>query len=358
MNKIMYPALETQWKVMIVGGPNSRTDYHIEEGEEWFYMVKGDMVLKIDDGGVFRDVIIKEGEGYLHPAKVPHSPQRFPDTIGLVIERKRDDVEIDALRWYCPNCRNVLHEEFFYCYDLGSQLKPVIERYYSYPALRTCGSCGTVDQVPEKFSKLPQVQGRPEITDARWIRNKPEWAVRTPKVNQVTHPPPSNFRAQIDALLPELKPPVANKMLSHPDCQFKLMVVGGPNTRTDFHIEDGEEWFWQLKGEMNLKVVDQGTFKDVSIKEGECFLLPGKVAHSPQRFANTLGLVIERQRHPHELDTMRWYCEKCSRLLHEESFYCSDLGTQLVPVAERYASSEAIRTCKNCNTVNRVPGNT
>lgn len=35
---------------------------------------------------------------FLLPAGVPHSPQRFADTVGLVIERRRLETELDGLR--------------------------------------------------------------------------------------------------------------------------------------------------------------------------------------------------------------------------------------------------------------------
>jgi 3-hydroxyanthranilate 3,4-dioxygenase len=103
-------------------------------------------------------------------------------------------------------------------------------------------------------------------------------------------------------------------------------LVGGPNTRTDYHIESGEEFFYQLKGDMCLKIVDGGKFRDVLIKEGECFLLPARVPHSPQRVADSMGLVIERKRHNDEFDTMRWYCSQCRHIVYQQSFHCTDLG--------------------------------
>lgn len=127
---------------MIIGGPNNRKDFHEQDGEEWFYMVKGDMNLKIFADGAVHDVLIKEGDMYMLPAHTPHSPQRFADTVGVVIERKRMPGEIDHLRWYCDACSAVVYEESFFCTDLGSQLKPVIERYVSTESLRVCKACG------------------------------------------------------------------------------------------------------------------------------------------------------------------------------------------------------------------------
>jgi len=153
-----------QFKVMIVGGPNERTDYHIDDGEEWFLMLRGDMTLKVVDGAgtKFRDIVIREGESFLLPANVPHSPQRQADTIGLVIERERFSYELDGLRWYCANpaCRVPLHTFSFKCADLGTQLKLLIEHWYdaSPEAVqrRTCKRCGTVETKPDTLAKIKQ----------------------------------------------------------------------------------------------------------------------------------------------------------------------------------------------------------
>lgn len=130
---------------------------------------------------------------------------------------------------------------------------------------------------------------------------------------------PFNFHKWVSENQDKLKPPVGNFMFYHGE--FKVMVVGGPNERSDYHIEDGEEWFFQIKGDMSVKIVDNGEFKEIPIKEGEMFLLPAKVPHSPQRPKDTIGIVIERERKKDELDGLRWYCEKCKEVVYEEWFY-------------------------------------
>ena len=151
-----------------------------------------------------------------------------------------------------------------------------------------------------------------------------------------------------------LAPPVSNKMLFDKG-QLKIMVVGGPNERTDYHYNETEEFFYQMKGDMILKVVLNGNeFKDIHIKEGEMFVLPGGVPHSPQRFVDTLGMVIEIERPKDTLDALRWYCETCQAVVYEERFYCYDLGQQLIPVIDKYNGSEEVRTCKCCGHVNAV----
>ncbi|XP_047472873.1 3-hydroxyanthranilate 3,4-dioxygenase-like [Penaeus chinensis] len=140
-------------------------------------------------------------------------------------------------------------------------------------------------------------------------------------------------------------PPVCNKMM-HGDGQLKVFYVGGPNQRKDFHLEEGEEFFYMAKGDMNLITLTNGAFKDVIIKEGEVFLLPGKIPHSPQRFSETIGLVIERERMKTELDGLRYYVEGTTESLFERWFYCEDLGTQLGPIIKEYFASEQHKTGK------------
>jgi 3-hydroxyanthranilate 3,4-dioxygenase len=130
--------------VMCVGGPNRRRDFHIDPGPELFYQLQGDIVLRVYEDGAMRDVEIREGEMYLLPARTPHSPQRPPDTIGLVVERKRGPDEPDALRWYCDACGEVVHEQTFALTDITTQIRAAIEAWEADEARRTCPSCGTV----------------------------------------------------------------------------------------------------------------------------------------------------------------------------------------------------------------------
>uniref|UniRef100_A0A8D0KPQ3 3-hydroxyanthranilate 3,4-dioxygenase n=1 Tax=Strix occidentalis caurina TaxID=311401 RepID=A0A8D0KPQ3_STROC len=133
-NKLMH---RHQLNVMFVGGPNERKDYHIEEGEELFYQVKGDMCLKIIEKGKQKDIVIREGEMFLLPARIPHSPQRYTDTVGLVIERERLKTEIDGLRYYVGESTDVLFEKWFHCEDLGTQLIPIIQEFFNSRQYRT-----------------------------------------------------------------------------------------------------------------------------------------------------------------------------------------------------------------------------
>lgn len=148
-----------------------------------------------------------------------------------------------------------------------------------------------------------------------------------------------------------LKPPVGNKVIWK-DHEFICMAVGGPNSRTDFHVNAGEEFFHQIEGDMVLKIkTPEGQIEDVPIRQGEVFLLPSNTPHSPQRGANTVGLVIERKRRAGELDGLQWYCEKCVNKLYEEFFELTNIETQFPAVFERYYNSEHTQ-CKKCGHVN------
>ena len=159
-----------------------------------------------------------------------------------------------------------------------------------------------------------------------------------------------NFRQWIDANRALLKPPVGNKRV-FADGDFVIMVVGGPNARKDYHVDPGQEFFYQLEGDMVLKTMQDDKPVDVPIREGEILLLPPHTPHSPQRSANTVGLVIERERRPGELDGFQWYCERCSHLLYEEFIPLTDIETQMPPLFERFYANVAHRTCKHCGAM-------
>jgi 3-hydroxyanthranilate 3,4-dioxygenase len=163
-----------------------------------------------------------------------------------------------------------------------------------------------------------------------------------------------NFRRWIDEHRHLLKPPVGNRRVFR-DSEFIVQVVGGPNSRKDYHVDPGEEFFHQLEGDMLLKIIEGGRQVEVPIREGEILLLPSRVPHSPQRFANTVGLVIERDRRPGEQDGLQWYCERCDNLLYEEFFPLTDIETQFPPVFEHFFGSLERRTCKRCGTVMAAP---
>ena len=166
--------------------------------------------------------------------------------------------------------------------------------------------------------------------------------------------PPVNFKRWIEENRHHLKPPVCNKLVFE-EKGFFIMVVGGPNTRKDYHVDEGPEFFYQVEGDMVLKTIQNDKVVDVHISEGEVFLLPSGVPHSPQRFENTVGLVIERRRTPEEKDGLQWYCDKCNHKLYEEFFVLKDIEKDFPPVFDRFFSSESNRTCKKCSYVMPLP---
>jgi 3-hydroxyanthranilate 3,4-dioxygenase len=111
------------------------------------------MMLKVVDGGTFRDIIIREGDMFLLPPNTPHNPVRFADTVGVVLEQRRPESSIDRMRWYCRNCGEVVHEAAFHCTDLGTQIKEAVEAFKADEEKRKCGKCGELaDWAPKPGS--------------------------------------------------------------------------------------------------------------------------------------------------------------------------------------------------------------
>jgi len=163
---------------------------------------------------------------------------------------------------------------------------------------------------------------------------------------------PFNLQQWVDDNRHLLKPPVGNQQVYKGNDDYIVMVVGGPNGRKDYHWEEGEELFYQIEGDITLKIINEGGDpEEIPIKEGEMFLLPPRIPHSPQRPANTIGLVIERYRRDGEMDKLMWFCENCNHKLHEESFPLEDIVAQLKAAIQNFMGSEELRTCDNCGTV-------
>jgi 3-hydroxyanthranilate 3,4-dioxygenase len=165
---------------------------------------------------------------------------------------------------------------------------------------------------------------------------------------------PFNLKKWIDDNRDLLKPPVGNQCVYKDADNFIVMVVGGPNARKDYHFNETEELFYQIEGDIVVKIIDNGEFKDIPIKEGEMFLLPARTPHSPQRGPNTVGLVIEKKRET-ENDGFLWFCENCGNKLYEESLHVSDIVTQLPEVMNNYWNNLMHRTCNKCGSVMEPP---
>ncbi|KAM9316176.1 3-hydroxyanthranilate 3,4-dioxygenase [Gastrophryne carolinensis] len=233
-NKLMY---NDQLKVMFVGGPNQRKDYHIEEGEELFYQLEGDMCLKIIEDGKHKDVHIKEGEMFLLPARIPHSPQRFSNTMGLVFERRRLQDENDGLRYYVDNSTEVLFERWFYCADLGVQLAPVINEFFNSKEYKT----GKPD--PEHTSQLPFPLNTAKVTEA------------------------FSFQSWLNQHRSEIREKKYVPLFA--DHHETKAAIYGPG-ECSYDASNIDTWIWQLEGSSVLSLGD----KSVMLKAGDSHLIP------------------------------------------------------------------------------------
>lgn len=138
--------------VMIVAGPNARKDYHYNETEELFYQLEGTIEVHIQEDGKKRTMQLGPGDMYLHPSGVPHSPVRHKNSIGLVIERKRDDLDAkDGLLWFCDNCNEKLYDVYFPLTDIEKDFLKHFKDFYSDVKKRTCSNCGSIMEADERF---------------------------------------------------------------------------------------------------------------------------------------------------------------------------------------------------------------
>jgi 3-hydroxyanthranilate 3,4-dioxygenase len=164
---------------------------------------------------------------------------------------------------------------------------------------------------------------------------------------------PFNLHAWVEEHRHLLKPPVGNRPIWS-DGQFLVMVVGGPNARTDYHVNPGEELFFQIEGDIVLKIIEDGQPRDVPLKQGDIFLLPAGVPHSPQRPANTVGLVVEHPKCSTEDHHLRWYCPNCRAIVHDIQFVPTDLGAQIKAALAEWNGNEKLRKCKKCGHMSQA----
>lgn len=139
--------------VMIVAGPNARKDYHYNETEELFYQLEGTIEVHIQENGEKRTMKLGPGDMYLHPARVPHSPERHEGSIGLVIERKRDDLDTkDGLLWFCDHCNTKLYDVYFPLTDIEKDFLGHFQDFYGDLQKRTCSNCKEVMPADSRFT--------------------------------------------------------------------------------------------------------------------------------------------------------------------------------------------------------------
>jgi len=164
--------------------------------------------------------------------------------------------------------------------------------------------------------------------------------------------PPINIRKWVEEHRDEMTPPVGNKYL-YDGKDFFVMVIAGPNARNDFHMTNSEEYFFQLEGDIVVRIREDGELKDIPVREGETFFIPGGVPHSPTRPPNTLGVVVERVRPAGETEHLQFYCENCHELVHDLEFDCADIVDHFSRAMKEFWADEELSTCNNCGT--RVP---
>ncbi|XP_028324704.1 3-hydroxyanthranilate 3,4-dioxygenase [Gouania willdenowi] len=252
-NKLMH---FSQLLVMFVGGPNTRKDYHIEEGEELFYQLKGDMCLKVIENGKHKDIHIREGEMFLLPARIPHSPQRQAQTVGLVMERRRLLTETDCLRYYVDNTTDILFEKWFYCQDLGTQLVPIIKEFMASEQCRT---------------------GRPDPDE---VFQKPPFQMNTMNVMS-----PFSFKDWLETQRAYLGNGVPIDMFGD---QFETEVlVFGPGS-TEKSVRQSDVWIWQLEGSSRLTLNE----KMFSLSAGDSLLIIEQSQYQWQRDEGAVALFV------------------------------------------------------------------
>jgi 3-hydroxyanthranilate 3,4-dioxygenase len=170
----------------------------------------------------------------------------------------------------------------------------------------------------------------------------------------MTIPKPFNLQKWIDENRDDLKPPVGNRNLYKDAGDYIVMIVAGPNARKDYHYNETEELFYQIEGDIIVRIQVDGKPVDVPINEGEMFLLPAKVPHSPIRADKSIGLVVELKRDTNMKDGLMWFCDNCNTKLHDTYFQLKNVEKDFQPRFREYYNSEEKRTCPECNSVMEV----
>lgn len=163
---------------------------------------------------------------------------------------------------------------------------------------------------------------------------------------------PFNLNKWIEQNHELLRPPVGNKNIYRDSGDYIVMIVGGPNARKDYHYNETEELFYQLEGNIEIHVQEDGKKVTMELGPGDMYLHPAKIPHSPVRLPGSIGLVIERKRLGEDgKDGLMWFCEKCNHKLYEVYFPLDDIETDFLRHFSHFYQSEELRTCKKCGTV-------
>ncbi len=153
-----------------------------------------------------------------------------------------------------------------------------------------------------------------------------------------------------------LQPPVANKNIYVDSEDYIIMVVGGPNSRKDFHYNENEEFFFQLEGTIHIDIQENNQRKRITLNAGDIYLLPAKMPHLPIRTKDSIGLVVETKRKNLDAkDGLLWFCENCNNKLHEVYFPLNNIETDFLKHFQHFYVSEELRTCNKCNHTMEPP---
>eukprot|EP00747_Dinoflagellata_sp_TGD_P168329 gnl/TRDRNA2_/TRDRNA2_194486_c0_seq1.p1 gnl/TRDRNA2_/TRDRNA2_194486_c0~~gnl/TRDRNA2_/TRDRNA2_194486_c0_seq1.p1 ORF type:complete len:343 (-),score=72.74 gnl/TRDRNA2_/TRDRNA2_194486_c0_seq1:50-1012(-) len=262
-NKLMH---KKQLTIMFVGGPNTRTDFHLDRGSEFFYMLKGNMELPTMQRGKRKLVKIREGEVFCLPSCVPHSPQR-PEkgSLGLVVERERykELGELDGLRWFSDfdAANEVIYEKYFHCWDLGRDLVPVVKEYHASEQKKNMKAAEDGSLLPDGVTF--KIDGEVDVPD------------------------PFPLQDFLDANKEALaRGEELNLFPGHPDGEFTVMIAGGEATKTTSF--EYETWLYQMKGNATVTVGDAITY----LGEGFCCIVPPNTEYKTHRLPESLGMVV------------------------------------------------------------------
>ena len=163
-------------------------------------------------------------------------------------------------------------------------------------------------------------------------------------------PQPISFLRWVREHEHELQPPTGGKQV-WPDRDFIVTALRGPNGRPDYHDNPTEEFFYQIEGEITVRLMVDGKREDVVLAAGDMLLLPAHVRHSPQRPAGTVGIVLERRRPAGEVDGFEWFCPQCDARVHRFETEMTNLVADVTRAVQTWETSETLRTCGACGHV-------